>query len=179
MHKAKPGDTRKLFIPHSSPVANFIFDEMIRYDDVPFHVVKVLMFFIRHTVGWDKMSEYFSARYIQQELHIGGASYEHALRILCDCWQLFDIERGQGRKKSKVTIRLENFNATAYADHLVATANVHRATCPTYQQLLDEPNTREMIADQYERIRDDRGREDRSVTLPVTLQPVVSPEGGA
>src|SRR5262245_30084900 len=135
MLKSKPGSTRKLFIPHSSPVANFIFDEMLRDADIPPYVLKVLLFFIRQTIGWDKLSEKFSSRYVTGQLAISASSYEHSLKLLCDCWQLFDFERGSGRRKSTVTVRLENFNVTSYADHLIATANIYGTTCPTYEEL--------------------------------------------
>ena len=141
----KPGSIRKLLLPNSSPLGNFVYDEMLRDPDMPFYVMKVLLLFVRQTIGWDKLSEEFSSRYVEQQLNIGSSSYEHALKLLCDCWQLFSVERGVGRRKSLVTIRVENFNMHGYAEHVIATANIYGTATPSYKQLVDYPCTPEMI----------------------------------
>src|SRR6202041_969061 len=95
----KPGPKRKslrtILLPNSSPVPNWFFDEVLSNPEVPHATRSVFLFMLRKTVGWDHEVEELSLTAIQYGSAVSRHTAIHAIRVICECWGLFEKSRGQ------------------------------------------------------------------------------------
>lgn len=143
--KAPKKYLRTLLLPNSSPVPNFVFDEIVSDPDVPHAAIRVLLYLLRKTVGWDNKHEQLSLRQIQEGAAVTRPTAIHAVRVICDCWGLFRKSRGwKGQHSSVFTIG--DLTAEAFAELVVVLYEVYGTVFPTPAQLRDRPLTPELIA---------------------------------
>lgn len=96
---------RTIFLPNSSPVPNFVFDDLLNENDIPHSVIRVLLFLLRKTVGWNNRSEELSLSEIQRGAGVTRPTAIYGVRMICDCWGMFQKTRGRlGQHSSVFTI---------------------------------------------------------------------------
>jgi len=149
-----------------TPIPNWFFDTVLADNSIPDSVSRVLQLLFRRTVGFDQPTVELSLETIKADAGVSRESAVYAIKVICDCWQLFSKVRGQkGYHSSRFTILGhddEDF-ATMFRDTFDAQkelmAWIYHQTCPTRNQLADNPPTREMLACQYEKMLDGKYKE--------------------
>jgi hypothetical protein len=124
---------RTIFIKNSSPVANWIFDELLSDSDVPHAAIRVLLYLIRKTIGWDNREEELSLEQIQYGAGVSRPIAIHALWVICDCWGLFDKTRGRKGQHSSV-YAIGNFTEEGFTDRYDLVSRIYGTGFPTPEQ---------------------------------------------
>jgi hypothetical protein len=135
----KRGRVRKLYVKNSSPIPNWYLDEMIANSDIPSYVHAVFLFLLRRTIGWDKKSEKVDLSDIECGACVSRKSAVHAVRLLCDCWGIFTVERGKGRAKSTFTIG--DWERDTVGERMTCVGWVYDTQAPSQRQLQLVPCT--------------------------------------
>jgi hypothetical protein len=125
---------RTIFIKDSSPVANWIFDELLSDSDVPHAAIRVLLYLIRKTIGWDNREEELSLEQIQYGAGVSRPIAIHALWVVCDCWGLFDKTRGRKGQHSSV-YAIGNFTEEGFMDRYDLVSRIYGTGFPTPEQV--------------------------------------------
>ena len=138
---------RTLYLPNSSPVPNWFFDEVLSDKRVPHAARSVLLFMLRKTVGWDNRHEDLSLAEIQAGAAVTRPTAIHAVRVICDCWGLFKKTRGRkGQYCSTYTIG--DPSAEGFFDRYYLTSDIYGSGFPDAKQLRIKPCTQELLAAQ-------------------------------
>jgi hypothetical protein len=140
----KRGRVRASYIKNSSPVPNWFFDHLLVDEEIPPYVHLVFLYLLRRTVGWDKRSEQIS----YDDIRYGAGmlsrdSVTHAVALLTDCWGVFSIEPGSGRRKSKFTVG--SLDMDSVLDRKMSLDEIYDTDCPTLEQLRATPCTKEVL----------------------------------
>jgi len=144
-HEAKPKrrGTRSILLPNSSPVPNWFLDDVLSDPEVPHALRSVLMFLLRKTVGWDRKSDEISLVQIEDGAGVSRKTAIHAVRVICECWGLFDKKRGYlGQHSSVYTVA--GLTAAEFQEHYAATADKYGTGCPKPEQLRAAQNSAEV-----------------------------------
>jgi hypothetical protein len=163
----KRGRTRNCYIKNSSPVPNWYFDDFLPDSDIPAYVHLVFLFLLRRTIGWDKLSESVSYEDIEFGTGASRDSVRHAVLLLCDCWGLFTVEPGRGRRKSNFTV-----SGTWGRDEVQDRKNAlylygpYKSDCPTLEQLRAKPCTVEVIQNCFRMQNAERAEIERRSSPP-------------
>ncbi len=143
---------RTIFLPNSSPVPNWFFDEVLSDKSIPHAARSVLLFMLRKTVGWNHREEDLSLAEIQAGAAVSRHSTIHAVRVICDCWGLFQKARGRkGQHCSTYTIG--DLGAEDFGDRYALMQDIYGGGFPSAKQLRDRPCTPELLRAQ--RAQDD------------------------
>jgi hypothetical protein len=128
---------RREFLPNTSPVPNFILDVVMQDPEFPESALKVLLFLLRKTIGWNKHSDKQSWGDIQRGARVGRHSAKHAISILCDCFEFFTYQKGSGKRKSNFTVVKKNMTVEHYNERLMLLAHAYqgRTMIPTAKEL--------------------------------------------
>lgn len=106
MSDAKKKHVRDIYLPNSTPVPNYVFDELLQLRGIPGSTLRVLLFLIRKTVGWNKKSEYISLTDIMEGARVDRHAAADGIKSIL-AWGLFSRVSGKAtRDKSLYTINL-------------------------------------------------------------------------
>jgi hypothetical protein len=137
-----PGGKRKylrtLYLKNSSPVMNWVFDDLLEDPAVPHAARSVLLFLIRKTVGWDNREQELSLREIEYGASVSRPIAIHALWVFCDCWGLFIKKRGWKGQHSSV-YEIGDLSQDNYADRTQLILRIYDTTFPTPEQVRAYP----------------------------------------
>lgn len=144
---AKRKSLRTLYLPNTSPVPNFVFDELLSNSEVPHAAIRVLLFMLRKTLGWSNRSEELSLSDIQ-----GGASVSrpvaiHTVRVICECWGLFHKSRGRRGQHSSV-FTIADLTLDAFNERAVLVEGIYGTLFPSPNQLRERPCTSDVLAEE-------------------------------
>lgn len=142
---ATKGQTRKLFLPNSSPVPNFIFDLILADREIPHALRSVLFLLVRKTIGWDRRSDEVSLTQIQNGASVSRATADHAVTVICDGWGLFRKESSK-RFRGINRFVLAGLDKDHFERRYLALEEIYETGCPTRQALREKPLTPAMIA---------------------------------
>lgn len=149
--KAPKKYLRTLLLPNSSPVPNFVFDQIVSDTDVPHAAIRVLLYLLRKTVGWNNKHEELSLRQIQEGAAVTRPTAIHAVRVVCDCWGFFKKSRGWlGQHSSTFTIG--DLTAEGFCERVTLLYGVYETIFPTPQQLRERPCTPEVLNAERDRL---------------------------
>lgn len=127
---------RTVFLPNSTPVPNWVFDELVPDKEVPDALIRVLIFLIRKTVGWNNRAEELSLTEIQHGAAITRPTAIHAIRVICDCWNLFEKTRGRkGQHSSVYAVTPDHLSAEHFGNRLILMWDVFDKTFPSAAEL--------------------------------------------
>lgn len=102
--KRKP---REIVIPRSTPLPNWIVDDLLPFEGVPGSAWRVLLFLWRKTVGWDRRGDYIPISQIMNGAGVGRHQAINAARL----WEavgLFRRSRAQDRRgTNRFTVNLD------------------------------------------------------------------------
>jgi hypothetical protein len=148
-----PGPKRKslrtILLPNSSPVPNWFFDEVLSNPEVPHATRSVFLFMLRKTVGWDNSNEELSLTQIQYGSSTSRHTAIHAVRVICECWGLFQKSRGiKGQCSSSYAIG--GLSEDEFTERFGLVEDVYGTGHPTAKQLREKPCTLELLAAQVE-----------------------------
>lgn len=143
--RAKPKYLRTIYLPNSSPVPNFIFDEILSDSDVPHTAIRVLLFVLRKTVGWDNQHEELALRQIQEGAAVTRPTAIHAVRVICDCWGFFKKSRGRKGQHSSV-FTVSDLSSELFNERAGLLYEAYGTIFPSPDQLRDRPCTPELLA---------------------------------
>ena len=135
---------RTIFLPNSSPVPNFVFDELLAETDIPHSVIRVLLFLLRKTVGWDNRFEELSLTEIQERSGVTRPTAIYGVRVICDCWGLFHKTRGRMGQHSSV-FTIGDLSADSFGDRGSLLIGAYGTLCPTPSQLRKQPCTKQLL----------------------------------
>jgi hypothetical protein len=144
-HGKKRGRVRNLFIKNSSPVPNWYFDHYLEDSEIPPYIHIVFLFLLRKTIGWDKHSESLTVHQIADGTALSKPSVIHAIEVICDCWGLFKVERGRGKRPSKFTTSADQLAFNAVMDRRILLNYVYSSDCPRASELKRTPCTAEVF----------------------------------
>jgi hypothetical protein len=157
--KPKPSDTqgespgpkrkslRTILLPNSSPVPNWFFDEVLSNPEVPHATRSVFLFMLRKTVGWDNEVEELSLTQIQEGSATSRHTAIHAIRVICECWGLFDKSRGKKGQCSSA-YRISGLSEDEFTDRVLLCDDIYGTAHPTAKQLREKPCTAELLKKQ-------------------------------
>lgn len=141
---AAKGKNRKLFLPNSSPIPNFLFDVVLPDKNIPHATLRVLLLLYRKTSGWDKLVDDLSLSEIERGAAVARHTAIHAVRIICDVWRLFDKTRGyRGRNISSYRIR--RITADEFEARLAAVEELFGTCHPNEEALREKPSSESEI----------------------------------
>jgi hypothetical protein len=143
-----PGPKRKslrtILLPNSSPVPNWFFDEVLSNPEVPHATRSVFLFMLRKTVGWDNEVEELSLTAIQYGSAVSRHTAIHAIRVICECWGLFEKSRGQKGQGSSV-YSIAGLSEDEFTDRSSLCDDIYGTCHPTAKQLRERPCTPELL----------------------------------
>ena len=137
---------RREFMPNTSPVPNFIFDTILQDTDFPESTLRVFLFLLRKTIGWNKTSDLQSLEDIANGTSLAVMTVRHGIAILCDCFGFFTVEKGTGHRKSKFTICKENLTQEHYDERINILMYLYEHDIPTAKELKETPCTPALLA---------------------------------
>jgi len=129
---------RTIFLPNSSPVPNFVFDELLWDPDVPHAARSVLLYLLRQTVGWDNREKELSLQEIEYGAGVSRPIAIHALWIFCDLWGLFNKTRGRKGQHSSV-YAIGDLTAEGFFDRYDLAQRIFGRGFPTPEQVKPIP----------------------------------------
>ena len=146
-----PGQKRKslrtILLPNSSPVPNWFFDEVLSNSKVPHATRSVFLFMLRKTVGWDNSSEELSLTQIQFGSSTSRHTAIHAIRIICDCWGLFQKSRGT-RGQCSSSYAIGGLSEDEFTERIGLIEDIYGTGHPTAKQLRERPCTPKLLREQ-------------------------------
>jgi hypothetical protein len=125
---------RTIFLKNSSPVPNWVFDELLCDSDVPHAARSVLLYLLRQTVGWDNCEKELSLQDIQYGAGVSRPIAIHALWVICDCWGLFNKTRGRKGQHSSV-YAIGDLTEDAFLDRYDLVNGIYGTGFPTPEQV--------------------------------------------
>ena len=135
---------RTLYLANSTPCPNWVMDDLILDTGVPHAAIRVLLFLLRRTVGWNNKHEEISLRQIEQGAGVTRPTAIHCVRLIVDCWGLFHKTRGRlGQHSSVFTIA--DLSSEAFNERAILLSNIYRTVAPTPKQLRDLKCTTELL----------------------------------
>lgn len=143
---SKLATLQQKFLPASTPIPNWVFDEVMA--EMPEFVLKVFLYLFRKTVGWNNQTEEQSLTQIMSACNIGSRhTAVYAVEVLCDCWLLWKKTRGRKGQHSSVfaVAGIGEYDQTQA--RIVLTECIYGSSCPTRQQLKDTPPTERLYQD--------------------------------
>lgn len=138
----KPRRLQQEFLPGSTPIPNWIIDEVM--EEMPESVLRVFLYLYRKTVGWNNKTEEKSLTQIMDDCNLSRNSSIYAVRILCDCWGFWKKFRGKKGQRSSVFMVAAIGSPDEARARIVLTNMIYGADCPTIQQLKDLPPTKDL-----------------------------------
>lgn len=136
---------RSQYLPNSSPVPNWLFDEALRNEDFPDAVLRLLLYLLRRTIGWDKLTEKCTRRQIMNGTGIrGNRTIDYAATVICDCLGIFNRIRGKGRRPTTFTI--SDLSLENYIERTNLLFWIYERDLPTMKQLKQKSCTPELLA---------------------------------
>jgi hypothetical protein len=134
--RTKKNSLRTIFLPNSSPVPNWFFDEVLQSTEIPHAARSVLLFLLRKTIGWDNRVEELSLVQIQEGAAVTRPTAIHALRVICDLWELFHRTRGRKGQHSSV-YAVGDMSREHFIDRCNLVSLVYETDFPSPAQLQD------------------------------------------
>ncbi len=98
---------------------------------------------LRKTVGWDNEVEELSLTAIQYGSAVSRHTAIHAIRVICECWGLFDKSRGQKGQGSSV-YSIAGLSEDEFTDRCSLCYDIYGTCHPTAKQLRERPCTPEL-----------------------------------
>jgi len=141
-----PETLQQEFLPGSTPVPNWIFDELM--PEIPESVLRVFLYLFRKTVGWNNETEEKSLQQIMADNKIASRhTAVYAVKILCECWRFWAKTRGKkGQHSSIFAVEGIRNHDQAWA-RILLTESIYGSLCPTRKQLREKPPTLELYRD--------------------------------
>jgi hypothetical protein len=137
-----PGQKRKylrtIYLKNSSPLPNWVLDDLLADSTVPHAARSVLLFLIRKTVGWDNRTEELALHEIQCGASVSRPIAIHALWVICDCWGLFNKTRGRKGQHSSV-YEIGDLSQDNYEDRYQLLLRIFNTGFPTPEQVRARP----------------------------------------
>ncbi len=137
------------FLPSSTPVPNWFFDQLM--PEVPESVLRVFLYLFRKTIGWNNETEEKSLQQIMADNKIASRhTAVYAVKILCECWSFWRKTRGKKGQHSSI------FAVNGIRDHdqawarIVLTESIYGSYCPTRQQLRENPPNEDLYRNALE-----------------------------
>jgi hypothetical protein len=140
--RSKKRYLRTIFLKNSSPVPNWIFDELLCDSEVPHAARSVLLYLLRQTVGWDNREKELSLEDIQYGASVSRPIAIHALWVICDCWGLFKKTRGRKGQHSSV-YAIGDLTEETFFDRYDLVTRIYGTGFPTPEQVKPIPPTNE------------------------------------
>lgn len=150
---------RTIFLPNSSPVPNWFFDEVLSDSSIPHATRSVLLFMLRKTVGWNNKIEELSLSEIERGAAVSRPSAIHAIRVICDCWGLFHKTRGRKGQYSSV-FTIGDLTEDGFMTRGFLVTDLYGTLFPTAAQLREKPCTNELLREQRSKNDAERAREE-------------------
>jgi hypothetical protein len=125
---------RTIFLKNSSPIPNWLFDELLCDSEVPHAARSVLLYLLRQTVGWDNHEKELSLEDIQYGAGVSRPIAIHALWVICDCWGLFNKTRGRKGQHSSV-YAIGDLTEDAFLDRYDLVSGINGTGFPTPEQV--------------------------------------------
>jgi hypothetical protein len=143
-----------------TPTPNWFYDEVLKDKDVPDSVLRVFQYLFRSTVGRSQFSAELPLETIMHNAGVAREGAVYALKILCDCWQLW--EKTQGRKghgASRYTVLSSGCDdgethitfRDTFRNQKELTVSIYGKSCPTREDLKQNPPTRALYDQEQER----------------------------
>jgi hypothetical protein len=136
-----------------TPIPNFFFDKILADETIPDSVSRVLQLLFRLTVGFNQPTVEISLDALKKDAGVSRERAVYAIKVICECWQLFTKVRGQkGYHSSQFTIL--GHDDEDFADMFRDTFDAQKElmvwtygrSCPTREQLVARPPTSEMLS---------------------------------
>jgi len=133
------------FLPGSTPIPNWFLDHILPDEEVSSDVLRVFLFLIRKTIGWNNSSEEKSLSQIMEGCVLRSRHTAiHAVTVLCDCWGLWKKVRGRKGQHSSIYSPAAIANEDELHSRMMATSYIYDTVCPTLDQLRDLPPTQKL-----------------------------------
>jgi hypothetical protein len=133
-----PGPRRKylrtIFLKNSSPIPNWVLDELLCDSDVPHAARSVLLYLLRQTVGWDNREKELALADVQYGAGVSRPIAIHALWVICDCWGLFHKTRGRKGQHSSV-YAIGDLTEDGFFDRSYLVSKIYGTIFPTPEQV--------------------------------------------
>lgn len=155
--RTKRKSLRTIYLPCSSPVANFIFDELLCNSDVPHTTICVLMFLLRRTVGWSNRCDEVSLSQIESGASVSRPVAIHAVRVICEVWGLFHKSRGQRGQHSSI-FTIGDLTADGFNERSILIEGLYGTVHPASNQLRETPCTKERLAWERRKLAEERAQ---------------------
>jgi hypothetical protein len=141
--KDVPETLQQEFLPGSTPIPNWFFDELM--PEMPESVLRVFLYLFRKTIGWNNETEEKSLHQIMADNKIASRhTAVYAVKILCDCWSFWRKTRGKkGQHSSIFAVDGIRHQQQAWA-RVLLTESIYGSPCPTRKQLKERPPTQEV-----------------------------------
>jgi hypothetical protein len=147
MKRSNSGITlQQRFLPGSTPIPNWVIDEIM--GDMSETVLRVFLYLFRKTVGWNNPTEEKSLNQIMNDCNLKNRnSVVHAVKILCNCWQLWKKTRGKKGQHSSIFAIAGISDSDAAHARMTLTYEIYGTDLPTQQQVKDKPPTEALYQD--------------------------------
>jgi hypothetical protein len=136
---------RTIYLPNSSPIPNWFLDSVVASSDVPSATIRVFLFMLRQTVGWDNSTKELSLTTIQNGSGVTRHTAIHAVRVLTDCWGCFTKQRGWKLQHSSI-YKIGILSEQEFEDRFWLCDTIYGTPHPTPAQLREKPCTPELLA---------------------------------
>jgi hypothetical protein len=138
-----PETLQQKFLPGSTPVPNWFFDELM--PEAPESVLRVFLYLFRKTIGWNNETEEQSLHQIMNGTSIAGRNTAvYAVKIVCDCWSFWRKTRGKKGQHSSI-FAVDGIRQYEQAmARVVLTECIYGDWCPTREQLRANPPSEEL-----------------------------------
>lgn len=151
----KRKSVRTLYLPNTSPVPNFVLDDLLADPRVPHAAIRVLLFLLRKTIGWSNRRDEISLVQIQSGACVSRPIAIHAIRVVCDCWGLFRKSRGRlGQHCSGFEVG--ELTAQAFDRRAVLIEGIYQTIFPSPKQLRAQPCTSSLLAEEQRKLEAER-----------------------
>lgn len=136
---------------------NWVFDELVPEKGVPASAIRVLLFMLRKTVGWDNRCEELSLTEIEYGAAVTRPTAIQAIRVICECWGLFHKSRGRKGQHSSV-FTIADLSAEGFSERSGLLYDLYGKYFPNAKQLRDRPCTSDLLAGARRAVEEARQR---------------------
>jgi hypothetical protein len=146
--KPKNNRIRGMFVPNSSPVPNWFYDDVLPDDKISHELRSVFLYLIRKTIGWSNQYERQTLDQIQRGATVSRNIALRGIQIFCDCWGLWKRTPGKGKQPTtfEVADRIA-WEKDVWLERCKWIGMVYTSNTPTLEDLRECPCTLDVIAE--------------------------------
>jgi hypothetical protein len=144
-----------------TPTPNWFYDEVLPDASVPDSVLRVFQYLFRSTVGRNEPCVELPLETIMRNANVAREAAVYALKILCDCWQLWSKVQGRrGQGSSRYTVTGSEWKdgeahltfRDTFRDQRDLTIAIYGKSCPTRENLKTNPPTQTLYEAEQEQL---------------------------